>query len=71
MPLDFFLTISSMYTYESDDSLVQELEEDSSSLLNSDRSTSLESEMFSPAQLAGLEFSRFLMDKFVSHARRG
>lgn len=40
--------------YESDDSLVQEHEEDSSSSLNSDRSTSLESDIFSPAQFGGL-----------------
>lgn len=45
LPMDFFLTISSIF--ESDDSLDQEHDEDSLSSLNSDRSTSLESDMFS------------------------
>lgn len=45
LSMDFFLTISSIY--ESDDSLDQEHDEDSLSSLNSDRSTSLESDMFS------------------------
>lgn len=44
LPMDFFLTISSLY--ESDDSLDQEHDEDSLSSQNSDRSTSLESDMF-------------------------
>lgn len=59
LPMDFYLTISSIY--ESDDSLDQEHDEDSLSSLNSDRSTSLESDMVFQHCLAGSEFSRFLI----------